>query len=113
VRFKEGFYGAIATVLLLVAHTASALESGSIRGTVTGASGGPVAGAFVRPVSPQTRFTFLVISQDGGRYDDAKDLPVGTYVVQGIGPISNRMTDASRSIRRTRTGYSSAEPART
>ncbi len=39
-KLKEGFYGIVASaLLLLVAHTTSAAESGSIRGTITDASG--------------------------------------------------------------------------
>lgn len=83
--FKDRVQSLIAAgCLLLAAQTASALESGSIQGKVTDAGGSPVAGAFVRIYQPQTRLTFMVVSGDGGRYD-ATDLPVGTYVVEGIG----------------------------
>ena len=44
----------------------------------------PVAGAFVKMINEEKRLTFMVISQDQGRYS-MRNLPAGKYTVQGIG----------------------------
>jgi len=64
--------------------TTAAGHSGVVEGTVTDASGQPVAGAFVKLDIPERRLTFMFISQDGGKYM-ADRLPSGSYVVQGVG----------------------------
>jgi streptogramin lyase len=76
----------IATGAVLIAAQAvqAADERGSVQGVVTNASGQPVAGAFVKLKNADRRLTFLVPSQDQGRFE-AKDLPVGQYTVQGVG----------------------------
>ena len=51
---------------------------------VSDASGQPIAGAFVKLKNDERRLTFMVISQGQGRFE-AKDLPPGTYRVQGVG----------------------------
>ena len=38
----------------------------------------------VRVHNPEKGITFMVVSQDQGRFE-AKDLPVGQYTVQGVG----------------------------
>jgi virginiamycin B lyase len=58
--------------------------TGSVRGVVKDASGKPLAGAFVKLKNADRRLTFMVVSQDQGRYT-AKNLPPGKYVVQGVG----------------------------
>ena len=51
---------------------------------VKSASGEPVAGAFVRVRSADLGLTFMVVSQDQGRYRTPDLLP-GRYTVEGIG----------------------------
>src|SRR5262245_17060087 len=74
---------ATGAALLGVASVASAQNNGTVTGVVNDASGQPVAGAFVRLKNDQKRLTFMVISREQGRFD-AKDLPPGTYRVQGV-----------------------------
>ena len=77
--------GIAAGVALVATHSAFAAdERGSVQGVVNDASGKPVVGALVRVKNAERRLTFMVPSQDGGRYE-IKDLPVGQYTVQGIG----------------------------
>jgi len=77
--------GIAAGALLLGAQSARAADdNGSVQGVVSNASGQPVAGAFVKLKNAERRLTFMVISQDQGRFE-AKDLPVGRYTVQGVG----------------------------
>src|SRR5215472_4408043 len=77
--------GIAAGVALVATHSAFAAdERGSVQGVVNDASGKPVVGAMVRVKNAERRLTFMLPSQDGGRYE-IKDLPVGQYTVQGIG----------------------------
>src|SRR5204863_9987085 len=77
--------GIAAGALLLGAQSARAADdNGSVQGVVSNASGQPVAGAFVKLKNAERRLTFMVISRDQGRFE-AKDLPPGTYSVQGVG----------------------------
>ena len=55
-----------------------------MQGVVNDAAGKPVAGAMVKLTNADRRLTFMVVSQDQGRFQ-AGDLPAGQYVVQGIG----------------------------
>ena len=48
------------------------------------AAGQPVAGAMVKLVNADRHLTFMVVSQEQGRFE-ANDLPPGQYVVQGVG----------------------------
>ena len=57
---------------------------GSLQGVVKDSSGTPVSGAFVKFKNAERRLTFMVISQAQGRYT-ANNLPLGKYVVQGVG----------------------------
>ena len=57
---------------------------GVLKGVVTDSSGQPLAGAFVKLENAERHLTFMVISQDEGRYTAGK-LPAGNYVVQGFG----------------------------
>jgi streptogramin lyase len=77
---------ALATVAasLLTTSADAAADRGSVAGVVTGATGQPVAGAFVKLRNAQRRLTFMVISQEGGRFE-ANDLPGGQYSIQGVG----------------------------
>ena len=76
----------IATGAVLIAAQAvqAADERGSVQGVVTNASGQPVIGAYVKLKNAERRLTFMVPSQDQGRFE-AKDLPAGDYTVQGVG----------------------------
>jgi streptogramin lyase len=77
--------GIAAGVALFASHSAFAAdERGALQGVVNDASGKPVVGAMVRVKNAERRLTFMVPSQEGGRFE-AKDLPVGQYTVQGIG----------------------------
>jgi streptogramin lyase/mono/diheme cytochrome c family protein len=75
---------ATGAVLIAVSSVASAQNNGTVTGVVNDASGRPVTGAFVKLKNDQKRLTFMVITREQGRFD-AKDLPPGTYQVQGVG----------------------------
>src|SRR6266568_5165358 len=75
---------AAGAALVAVQSAQAADERGSVQGVVTNASGQPVTGAFVKLKNAERRLTFMVPSQDQGRFE-AKDLPVGQYTVQGVG----------------------------
>jgi streptogramin lyase/mono/diheme cytochrome c family protein len=77
--------GMAAGVALIAVHAAQAGDDrGSVQGVVNNASGQPVVGAFVKLKNDDRRLTFMVISQDQGRFQ-ANDLPAGQYTVQGVG----------------------------
>ena len=69
---------------MLVAQPVMAQNGGAIDGVVTSAAGQPVVGAFVKLKNAERRLTYMVITREQGRFD-AKDLPPGTYSVQGVG----------------------------
>jgi streptogramin lyase/mono/diheme cytochrome c family protein len=76
--------GLAAAAMLIAASAAQAQgDRGSVQGVVNDASGKPITGAFVKLKNDVRRLTFMVVSQDG-RFE-AKDLPPGTYRVQGVG----------------------------
>jgi streptogramin lyase len=75
---------AAGAVLVAASSGASAQNNGTVTGVINDASGQPVAGAFVKLKNDEKRLTFMVISREQGRFD-AKDLPPGTYRVQGVG----------------------------
>jgi len=58
--------------------------SGVVEGVVKDSSGQPLAGAFVKLKNAERRLTFMVISQNQGRYT-ANKLPAGSYTLQGVG----------------------------
>jgi len=73
--------------LAIVAVTGSTAEptTSNVTGVVKNASGQPVAGAFVKVASADSgRLTYMVVSQDKGRYS-SPSLPPGKYMVQGFG----------------------------
>src|SRR5258708_6612188 len=77
--------GIAAGIALIATQSARAADDrGSVQGVVNNASGQPVTGAFVKLKNAERRLTFMVVSQDQGRFE-AKDLPVGQYTVQGVG----------------------------
>ena len=74
----------VASAILCAGALPAADNGGSIQGIVKNASGEPVSGAFVKLKNPDSRLTFMVISQAQGRYT-ASNLPAGKYEVQGVG----------------------------
>jgi streptogramin lyase len=76
--------GIAAGGVMLAAQSVLAADGGSVDGVVTNAAGQPVAGAFVKLKNAERRLTYMVITREQGRFD-AKDLPPGTYSVQGVG----------------------------
>jgi virginiamycin B lyase len=75
----------VAAGAVLTAGAAQAADGrGSVQGVVNDAGGKPVAGAMVKLTNADRRLTFMVVSQDQGRFE-AGDLPAGQYTVQGIG----------------------------
>lgn len=71
-------------VALLAGVTLRADNDGVLAGVVKDKAGAPVAGAFVKIKNDARRLTFMVISQDGGKYSTDR-LPYGKYSVQGVG----------------------------
>ena len=59
-------------------------KAGAIVGVVTTASGQTAVGAFVKVRNAERRLTFMVVSEDQGRYRVA-NLPPGRYEVLGVG----------------------------
>ncbi len=57
---------------------------GALMGVVTDAVGAPLPGAFVQMKNADRRLSFMVISQEQGKYSINR-LPPGKYVVQAIG----------------------------
>jgi len=76
--------GAAAAMLIASLTVASAQNNGVLTGVINDASGQPVTGAFVKLKNDQKRLTFMVVSREQGRFE-AKDLPPGSYRVQGVG----------------------------
>jgi len=76
--------GVAASALLFCAQAQAVTNPATITGVVKNQAGQPVAGAFVRLKNADKRLSFMVVSQPGGTYT-AKDLPAGSYTVQGIG----------------------------
>jgi streptogramin lyase len=70
--------------LIAVQSVRAADDRGSVQGVVNDASGKPVTGAMVKLKNADRRLTFMVPSQEAGRFE-AKDLPVGKYTVQAVG----------------------------
>ena len=73
-----------AAMLVATLSLASAQSNGVVTGVVNDASGKPVAGAFVKLKNDAKRLTFMAVSREQGRFE-AKDLPPGSYRVQGVG----------------------------
>src|SRR3990172_1952210 len=82
---RKLFFALVAVATMAGATSASAADyNGTVQGVVKDSSGVPVAGAFVKLKNAERRLTFMVISQEQGRYT-AKNLPPGSYAVQGVG----------------------------
>jgi len=87
--FRPTVIGLITAVLLAYGCSMSPADStggysGVVEGVVKDSSGQPLSGAFVKLKNAERRLTFMVISQDRGRYT-AKKLPAGAYILQGVG----------------------------
>jgi streptogramin lyase len=84
--FTSWLKGGIALCALCLALPAAAAgeNTGSVKGVVKDSAGKPVAGAFVKLRNAERRFTFMVVSRDGGKFE-AKDLPSGKYTAEGVG----------------------------
>jgi streptogramin lyase len=77
--------GMAAGIALIAVQSARAADDrGSVQGVVSDAAGKPVTGAMVKLKNADRRLTFMVPTQDAGRFE-AKDLPVGKYTVQAVG----------------------------
>jgi virginiamycin B lyase len=68
----------------MAAAAQAADNRGVVQGVVNNAAGQPVSGAMVKLINADRHLTFMVVSQDQGRFE-ANDLPPGQYTVQGIG----------------------------
>src|SRR3972149_6615153 len=71
-------------VLACTESLRAADDRGTVEGVVKSSAGRPLPGAFVKLKNAQRRLTFLVITQEQGRYT-AADLPPGTYTAQAVG----------------------------
>lgn len=81
---KKMLVAVAALAVLLCLPIRAAENSGVVQGVVKDSSAQPLAGAYVKIYSPEKELTFMVVSQDGGRFS-FKNLPPGKYMVQGIG----------------------------
>jgi streptogramin lyase len=101
--------GVAAGIMLIASQSAFAADDrGSVQGVVNDASGKPVVGAMVKLKNAERRLTFMVPSQDQGRFE-AKDLPVGQYTVQGVGGAFQSGVSAAISV--TANGSAKADVA--
>src|SRR5215470_1140598 len=82
---------------VMMAAAQAADNRGVVQGIVNDAGGKPVAGAMVKLINADRRLTFMVVSQDQGRFE-ANDLPPGQYTVQGIGGGFESSKSASVSV---------------
>ncbi|MBI4524177.1 MAG: carboxypeptidase regulatory-like domain-containing protein [Deltaproteobacteria bacterium] len=75
----------LAVIAALYPYLIQAQErAGVLQGIVKNSSGTPLSGAFVRLKNAERRLTFMVITQEQGRYR-ANNLPNGKYIVQAVG----------------------------
>jgi streptogramin lyase/cytochrome c5 len=84
VSAKLSVIAALAVVWLSAPAFLAADTAGSLKGVVKSSSGEALSGAYVKVHNEQKRFTFMVVTQDGGRFT-VNSLPPGKYTVQGIG----------------------------
>ena len=84
-RINRKIFAILALAVIVAAVSIHGAEnvSGVLQGVVKDSHGAPVAGAFVKMKNAERRLTFMVISQEQGRYK--ANVPSGKYVVQGIG----------------------------
>ena len=75
------FQSKILTLITLIVFFGSACYGATITGTVNGADGGPLQGAFVEAQNAKTKITVIVLSDGQGRYR-IPDLAAGDYRVQ-------------------------------
>jgi virginiamycin B lyase len=78
------FAAVLMAAVLCAVSMRAADNPGVVQGVVKDKAGAPVAGAFVKLKNADRRLTFMVVSQAQGRYT-VNNLPVGKYVVQGVG----------------------------
>jgi len=95
--------GVAASALMLCAQAQAITNPATITGVVKNQAGQPVTGAFVRLKNADKRLTFMVVSQQGGTYT-AKDLPAGSYTVQGIGGTFQSAVSAPVNVAENGTG---------
>jgi len=84
VRPKAILAGLVAVAAFWAGTVRAADFPGVVQGVVKSASGEALSGAYVKLYNADKRITFMVISQDQGRYT-ASNLPPGKWTVQGIG----------------------------
>ena len=84
-RINRKIFAIVVSAVIVAAVSIHGAEtvSGVLQGVVKDTHGAPVAGAFVKMKNAERRLTFMVISQEQGRYK--ANVPSGKYVVQGIG----------------------------
>ena len=75
---------AVVAMFVMVWLSRGANDRGSLSGVVKDASGKPAVGAMVKIRNTARGLTFMVISQDQGRYQST-NLPPGEYTVQALG----------------------------
>ena len=73
-----------ASILVIAPQPGRADERGSVHGIVSDASGNAIPGAFVKLKNGGAAFDLHGHQPGRGRFD-AKDLPAGSYTVQGVG----------------------------
>src|SRR5256885_16983165 len=93
-----------AVVLFASVHSVQAADfAGSVQGVVKSASGQALSGAYVKLTNPEKRLTFMLVTQDQGRYT-MNNLPPGNYTVQGIGKgFQSKHTQAALTADKTAT----------
>jgi streptogramin lyase len=75
---------AVCALSLALPAAAAVQNAGAVKGVVKDATGKPVAGAFIKLRNPESRFTFMVVSKDGGVFE-AKNLLSGQYTAEAVG----------------------------
>jgi len=71
-------------LVILASGSPAAAQNTSISGVVKNSAGQPVSGAFVRVRNAEKNLSFIVVSQQQGRYTTPNLLP-GSYTVESFG----------------------------
>ena len=74
----------MALAILASSHLPLAAQNTTISGVIEDSAGQPVSGAFVRVRNAEKNLSFIVVSQQQGRYTTPNLLP-GTYAVESFG----------------------------
>ena len=74
----------VAVSLLLLVCAGPNIYAANLTGVINSASSQPNSGVLVKVKSVDSRYLFMVVSQEGGRYE-TPELPPGKYSVQGLG----------------------------